>query len=114
MDKQTILQVVDAGIESVEVKEWGTTVYVRTFSGKARDKLDKFIASKCNDEGKLVDPTGIKVMAVLLSLCDENGKLIFEDGDFDALQEKNANAISTIYDASAKLNALGEQAEKKD
>lgn len=112
LSKQSIFAAFDIKVEPVEVPEWGGTLYVRTFSGKQRDAIDKFIASACDAQGKLRDPSGLRVQVVLASACNSKGELLFVPEDAASLGDKSAAAIERIFNAAQALNGMGDSPEE--
>lgn len=84
--------------EAVHVPEWGGDVYIKTMS--ARDRLSFEAAVKSNPELVLA-PT-----LLAFTLCDEEGKLLFAQGDVDALHDQPWGVLSRLYQHAARLNAL--------
>ena len=115
--KADIFAAADKVVEAVAIPEWNATLHVRNFSGRLRDKLDRFISARCDASGKLVDPSGVKVMTVICGACDMDGLPIFTEADAEALADKSDAAISRLFQAIQRLNRLGGVAmdgEKKD
>ena len=107
LNKASILAAHDVRIIPVEVPEWGGSVYVRTFSGRVRDSVDRFIASRLDAAGRLVDPSGLRIAVVIASACDKDGKLLFSPEDAPALEDKSAEALDRIFLAAKELNGMG-------
>lgn len=91
------------------VRFCGKDLYVKKMTGRERDKFetsryrhagDKFILDLDNTRAKLVT----------LTLCDENGKRIFNDIDVDRVGDLDADELDRAYEASVKLNGLDKSA----
>jgi len=52
-------------------------------------------------------------LLVVLSACDETGKLIFNESDAELINSKNADAIEKIYNVAMRLNGLSGEASKQ-
>lgn len=77
------------------------TVHIRELSGLERDE---WAASIHGQDGKL-DPT-CRVRLVVYSLCDENGKRIYADNEFDRAASLSAPFVDEVAEASLRFNKL--------
>jgi hypothetical protein len=66
-----------AGVESLEVPEWNTTVYWKKLNLKERDAIDKV----ANTKG--IHHAGVQLL--IMKCKDESGKPLFNIGDRNAL-----------------------------
>lgn len=96
LKRDEILGVHDTVVSEVAVPEWGGTVLIRQLTGRDRDALEQRIQRGGN----------IRAYVAAISLCDENGRRIFTDGDIDKLGEKSAAALDRIMNAVSKANFL--------
>lgn len=109
LKRDDILRAEDSGLREVPVPEWGSTVWIRTLTGRERDRweLDLEAAGKDNARASLC----------ALVICDEKGKSLFTAQDAAALGQKNAAALDRIFEAARELNLIGrdyqEATEKK-
>lgn len=111
--KNAILQASDLKVKEIEVPEWHLSIFIRTFSGRVRDAVDKFIASKIDTKtGALTDPTGIRSFVLVHSLCDEKGRLIFSIDDIPDLEEKDAGVLQSLFEQAQELNGMSETVEE--
>jgi hypothetical protein len=98
----------------VNVPEWGGQIYVRTLTGKERDFWE---TETVPHRKKEKDKSNLRSMIAALTMCDENGKLLFTPDDTEALGEKNAAALDRIVDIAFELNHFTqsdvEELEKK-
>lgn len=83
---------------AVEVPEWGGTARIRPLSVAA---LGRFLEAK-----EKLDGSGQLALLVALSLCDEAGSLLFEEGDSGSLAGQPFEVINRISDEVMKLNKL--------
>lgn len=105
--RQLALDTKDIKTAPVTSTVWpGFTATARSLTLDA--KLEA-VRSVTDDEGVVDNKKLIPVM-VTLSLHDEDGHRIFEDGDAEALGQKSAAAMEEIWTVVAPLNGMGEEA----
>lgn len=105
--KDVILSANDRKTEQVEVDEWGTTVGVRSLSGKERATIMKLTVDKKGN----VDTEKLYSILLTNSLYDpETNEPIFSEEDADALLEKNASVLERLGQVAFRLSGFGEQA----
>ena len=92
--------------EAVDVPEWGGTVKVRVMSGLERDQFDRVVASKSNVDGKVTDPSGFKSLLVRLTVCNDDGELLFSQDDVSELDGTNGSALERVAFAAMAINGL--------
>jgi hypothetical protein len=102
---QQILDCDDSTIEPIDLPEWGVKAFIRTMTGTDRDSWELY-ASKQLEK---VNGVNIRGKLACLSLCDENGKRLFGDGQAEALSKKSSKALNRVYEASLKLNKLSDE-----
>ena len=108
LTRDQILGAVDLHIEAVSVPEWGGTLYVRNLTGKGRDAFEgSRIKIKDNKVEMVHDNTRARLLA--LTVCDESGALLFSAEDIEALGEKNASTLDTLFDVAQRLAGLRPQ-----
>lgn len=103
LSRDSILNARDNKVVSVDVPEWGGSLYVRVLSGSQRDQLEAYI---CTKRGKTEDYAGVRALLVQLSACDKDGKPLFQPSDLPAISERSSIALQRVFDAAAKLNGL--------
>lgn len=115
LKRDEILAVKDYKRVLVDVPEWGGSVYVATLTGSGRDAFEQYVmpSAKEQEESK---KTGKKVVtknfrAALLSRClvDEEGTLLFNESDIEALGQKSARAIERLVDVAQEINGLSKK-----
>lgn len=111
MDKFSILAKKDRAIQTVDVPEWECAVNIVPFSGTVRNELDKAFIGASKD-GKIQDPAAIKFLAIVRSVCDSDGNLLFDVADIPELEKKNANALNRIWEAVEALNYIADVKKK--
>jgi CO/xanthine dehydrogenase FAD-binding subunit len=111
LTRDAILAVNDTILTSVEVPEWGGTVYVRPMTGRDRDAYDMELV---NSGGKIEN---MRARLAVRVVCDANGELMFKPDDAELLGKKNARALDRIYaamESSSKVTSEGVESLKKD
>lgn len=93
--------------ESVDVPEWGGTVYVRELTGRDKDRFDEAVYANTK-AGEVI--RGVRVLLVCLSVCDDQGVRLFADTDLEWLADKSGAIIERLYEAASRLNGLGAEA----
>lgn len=109
LNRDAILGANDRVIETVGVPEWGDTICVRAFTGTQRDEFEQSCVearAKGRKRGLEIDARGIKIKAVISSVCDEAGNLLFTEADAEALNAKSAAAIERIYRVVQRISGL--------
>ena len=105
LSKDAILAADDLPRETVHVSEWGGDVYVRTMSGTDRDAFEtSLIAREGERDGRMEN---VRARLVALTLCDEAGARLFEDGEIAALGRKSARALDRVFAVAQRLNGIG-------
>lgn len=108
LDRGTILGLNDLAIERVEVPEWGGAVYVRMMAGFERDKWETRLIADRNGNGEKL----IRSRLVVLTACDASGVRLFSDEDENAIAGKSAAALDRLFEASLRLNRIGQDDQK--
>lgn len=102
LSRDDILNVSDRIIEKVEVPEWGGFVFVKSLNGSERDKWQASNMDK-NKNWKIEKATS---KLVVMCVCDEEGKQLFEYADIDILEKKSAKALNRVTDVALRLCGL--------
>jgi hypothetical protein len=108
LNKQDILQADDVVKELVHVPEWGGDVYVRNMTGDGRDEWETHVIG-LREEGKRLNMRGVRAKLASLTVCDENGNLLFSKEDIDALGKRSAAALQRVWIVGQRLSALSNQ-----
>ncbi len=108
--KEVILSAKDCKIEKVEVEEWGVTVGIKVFGGFERDKFEDMIQKRSKNGGKDIDVIGLRAEACSMGLVDPaTGKKLFTSKeDIDALNTKNADVLTRLFDKISSVNGIGD------
>jgi hypothetical protein len=108
MTREQILSTKDMKIEAVFVPQWENTVYVRSLNGTGLDAYQGSRVKLVDNKVQLVhENTRARLLA--LTLCDEQGKLMFTEEDIEELGAKNAAALDVIFEAAQRMNGLRPQ-----
>lgn len=110
--KMIILAADDLPREAVQVPEWdGVTVWVRTLTGSERDQFETRLALDRQKAGAV--PGDFRARLLVLALCDEHGKRLFEDGDVKALGRKSAKVLDRLADVAMRLSRIGQKQQEE-
>jgi hypothetical protein len=104
--RDTILAARDLKMEPVAVPEWPDvgTVYVRAMSGRTKDAYEQWcLDCKNNHGGRVQNARG---MLAALTVCDQDGVLVFTDADAESLGQKSAAPLDRILDVAMRLNGM--------
>jgi hypothetical protein len=103
LNRDAILSADDLKRETVSVPEWGGTVCVRTMTGAERDQFEaEMLRTRgTSAENKLAN---IRARLCVLTICDDNGARLFNDGDVVALGAKSAAALDRCFTVAQRLS----------
>lgn len=101
LTRQQILEANDKPLKEVNVPCWQGSVYVRCMSAKEKDAFE---SSLLGDKER--DMANIRARLAVLTLCDENGSLIFSKEDAELLGTKSVLALDTLLPVIKRLNAI--------
>ena len=103
LSKAAILAAKDVRLSSAEpVPEWSGDVYFKTLSGLERDAFEESY-----QDNKM---RAFRVRFLVLTLCDETGSRLFDDGDFEALGQKSSTVINRLFEKAWSHNAFTTEA----
>jgi hypothetical protein len=100
--KDQILAADDLPSRKVTVKEWGTTVVVRTMDGESRDSWEVSVFTGDVDRRR----ENIRAKLLVRTLFDEAGQPVFTNEDVASLGKKSSRILERLYDVAAKLNGI--------
>ena len=104
LTKEQILGADDIKTIDVEVPGWGGTVRIAEMNGNARDAYEM---SLYNQQQKNLSMQSMRAKMVAYSIVGDDGKLMFSPKDIVDLGQKCAKSLDIVYEAAAKLNAMG-------
>lgn len=100
-------------MERVDLPEWDGFIYVREMSAKARDAFENSTVTLDANGNLEKDLTNYRAKFVVLTACDETGKLVFSMDDARWLGERQVRTVQKIFDAAQKLNGVSETAAEE-
>ena len=103
LTKDQILAADDVRFEDVKVPEWGGVVRIQTMTGMARDRYEQTLFDK---KSKGITLQNIRAKLVASCAVDEEGALIFDETDTDALGKKSGKALDRLYEAAQRVNGI--------
>ena len=103
LSKSQIISANDLKLAELDMtSEWGGTVYIRTLTGSERDQFEEAYS-----EQKMKN---FRARFLVLSLCDDKGQRLFEDGEIAILGKKSSTSINKAFEAAWKHNAFTNEA----
>ncbi len=107
LTRDEILGADDLKTESVDVPEWGGSVFVRELTGAERDTWEASVV-KTNGTKVTIDSQNMRAKLVALCVVDGDGKRVFTAKDAKELGAKSAAALDRVVDAARRLSRIGE------
>jgi hypothetical protein len=101
LSRDQILNAPDLSLamEAVEVSEWGGSVNVRVMTGTERGRFE--------EANRTAPKESIRARLAAVTICDEEGNLLFSDDDVHALGCRSSVALDRVFAVALKLNAIG-------
>jgi len=112
LNRKEVLLANDIVKELVHIPEWGGDVYVRGMSGEARDKFEMLIL-QTNGKSKKANTENFRAKLASMTVCDENGDLLFTEDDVKELAKKSAAALQRIFIVAQRLSRIGNEDVKE-
>jgi hypothetical protein len=115
LNRSDILSVVDILVKEVDVPEWGGTVFIRQLTRGEQDTYLKrqYGATRLTQHTKndvqeisAVDVYGHDAFICSRGICDDAGKLLFKEGDVEALKSKNGAVIGRLSSEIVKFSGM--------
>lgn len=107
-----ILSANDVIIEYCPVPEWGNGkggVYVRSLQGSELDDYQGSLLTR-NGKGKqVVSYDNMRAKLAVRTICNKEGKLLFNEGQTNLLASKNAAGLSRVFEVASRLSGLNEK-----
>ena len=98
----------DRTYQDVKIREWGGTVRVQSLTGTERDQWEEACQEQ-KGRDKVFSTKQLREKLLSFCLVDAEGKKLFSEGDIALLADKNAAALTRLFDVARKLNAIGVQ-----
>ena len=97
----------DPKVEKVEVTELGDHCFLRVMSAKNRDAYDASVF-----DGETRNVGNLSARLVARCLCDEDGKLIFDNRGLGekTLGDAPTNVVEFLYHECRRVNGMGQKA----
>jgi len=103
LSKAAILAAKDTKLsEAIPVPEWGGDVFCKTLSGTERDAFEEAYS-----EQKM---KSFRARFLVLTLCDDKGQRLFEDGDVTEIGKKSSVVINRLFEIGWQHNAFTNEA----
>jgi hypothetical protein len=106
LSRDQILAVDDLPRETVEVKEWGGELIVRTMTGAERDAFELSLLKQGKGKKQEVNRENFRARLVAATAVDESGDPIFQAADVTELGKKSSLALQRVFNVSARLNGF--------
>lgn len=113
LSRDAILQA-KSRFKDVPVPEWGGDVRVRDMGGNARDRLSQFLIDNKSMEGSKANAWAFKCLLVSLTVCDDQGALLFSEQDVDALGHVSSTSLDLVFAAASELNGMSAKAQERE
>lgn len=89
----------------LEVDDLGT-VYIKSMTASEREGLEKKMQ-------KEIDNNGIRATVFIYSVCEEDGSLVFDESDLEAVKDLPSAIVATVFDKSNDLNKLNPESKEE-
>ena len=108
------IRAVDARkIESVEVPEWGGSLFVRGLSGSDRDAFEMAMIEQKKGKRQEINLRNLRAKLVVRAVVDSDdpatAKPLFSPEDVDWLGKKSAAALQRVYAVAQRLSGLSNE-----
>src|SRR4051812_28451543 len=95
--RDDILGCKDARLKEMEIPEWDTTIYLRSWTVAERYNWSA-LATKSDGDPK--SAAKCLAMATVYSVADSDGKQVFSEKDVEALTGKSGEVLQRILEVS--------------
>lgn len=112
LNRDNVLGAKDIKIEQVDVPEWGGHVFVKGMTGVARGHMEVAI-TEGRGEDREVNLSRLRAAIAAVTICNEDGELLFTTEDIAALNEKSAGALQRVFDVSNRLSGTSKDDVKE-
>ena len=111
LSREDIMAIVSVKKESIDMPEWGGSIFVRAMSGAESDILTDLILAHEEKTGNNRLPH-LKAIMAILTVCDGDGGRMFDMNDMDMLLSKDGGALTKIFEVARRLNGLTPDSEE--
>jgi len=117
--RERALQADDLHKEPISIPEWkfeDGEAFVTTMTAEQKADLEESVTKIVKKKGKSdieIETKKLRVLTVISTLVDAEGKNVFAMSDFADLSRKSALIIERIFDLSNKLNSLTAESEEE-
>lgn len=109
LTRDEVFEADDLKIEEVKVDEWfGGTLRVRGLNGQGKDDYQ---ISLMVSPGRTAEVNMQNASAKLVALCviDEDGDLLFQEGDVLLLGKRNGKALDRVFTVAQRLSGMSSE-----
>jgi hypothetical protein len=92
-------------IEAVTVSGLDAPVHVRGLTGRERDGFESACFSQ-RGKNRVLDTENIRAKLLVRSLCDADGKRLFDDGDAMMLGDMPSSVLDQLFTVAQRLSGL--------
>lgn len=103
MSKHDLLSVADLPRKTIHVKAWKRDVHVQGLSLAGFRKVQRH-----SQQDELLGLAAV----VAYSVVDDDGKLVFEESDIEAISNKSIEAIKQISDAAMEISGMNTEVDE--
>lgn len=106
---EAILALDDLELIELPIPEWGRTVWIKTMTGKERDKYEEGLVrtrGRGRNQTREMAIGNARAQLAVRVVCDKDGNRIFNDSHADALGNKSAAALQRIWDVAADKSRI--------
>jgi len=109
--KDSFLKRADVRYEWIPVPEWEEDgqipeVRIRSLTGAEWEEFEMAVSKTGADGVTKTDMRNARAKLLVKVVVDENGGLVFDASDVGQLAQKNAGALSRLFDAASKLSGV--------
>ncbi len=111
LHKQSFLKRDDVRYEDVPVPEWEENgeiplVRIRSLTGAEWEEFEMSVSKTGTDGVTKTDMRNARAKLLVKVIVDESGGLIFDASDVGQLAQKNAGALTRLFEAASKLSGV--------
>jgi hypothetical protein len=107
LTREEVIGAKDIKIERVDVPEWGGSIFVKGMSGTERDHYEVEILSARGTD-RQANFENLRAKLASLTVCDQEGHLLFTQDDIEALASKSSRALQRIFIVAQRLSGLSQ------